>query len=855
MQSNNNAKHNHDAGVEAKQLLAAWLKTEDQPTSTITKRTANKKLSILQPSTTQHPALILYQPNSPILKTQIDERLFQLKSSISLNPSSPKSTAQFKHYSAPSDNQQDYVSDPVVNGLESIEPSELSRWQQLRLSIAKNNKPSRPSVFSVLHQQMDNTAITTIQPTPTVRSNKRSDSTTSVLPANKKKDLDHVDKLKQLINMRDSLIQQQHELTATISERSTSSKTISAVRRVYDQTPDLLQRDREKQRELTKEVEELKKQIEFERNNLLKIQEQRKLEMKTIKQTEQMHKEIENIKKQQAAIIQEQQKKKDKMLIDLITEIEATRRLKCLKRIFSLWHHRAVPRLQRMKTCQSRYQWKIKSKAFCSLKRLVEEKKSLREHIQIQKQLLEQHKKEAAATKLHRSKELSRYFIQWLTKYKISKEKRLLSVQHERRKQKMENFLEQFANKIVQQEDATKKSVQDIPKIQPSNSGSRTVTSVTTRKSVSSIRESQKIRTNQKRVEIQVATNKDVNPSPVSEQHHSITKPPSNILSDPVNSANDAEIAVSEQVQIIPSDSDNSSNQENTDQTVSSVKKPVKSPAFLLTMEQREKERKEKREQLQLLYKEKQLEREKRKKEEEERAIAEDSEKKRILLEEKRREKQLQIQKIEEKEQKRIELEEKNAKAYNHYRLSLMKYQIWIPLKKLVAKANGKMVTAEQFHEKHLKKKVFQCLRLHLMEMREQKQQENHLKVQLLQNKINRRRMRSMFNAWTVHQQMVLDQNVEAEKIYRRNTMRYYLIGWKKSYEKHKEDRLITELEKESKADEFAQKFTLRCYFSRWQEYVEQQKDNREKNQIGLELKSKVRGWLDEFRSQNDIDW
>ena len=215
---------------------------------------SNEPASLLKPSTNHHPTLLLYQPSSPMNAPKVDERLFRLKSSLSSDLTSlSKDNLRSDINTVNTTSNRNTVTqedDSIVRELQQKEPSELSRWQQLRLSISKNQTKPKPSVFS---------AINTLEPSDVYipRDNPAPSS-----------------------------------LLATITERLRQTEAPPrpvpkpTTRPISDTI--IVERDVHAERELKKEVETLKKQIEIERTNLKTMQEQRKIEMKAIKQNEQM---------------------------------------------------------------------------------------------------------------------------------------------------------------------------------------------------------------------------------------------------------------------------------------------------------------------------------------------------------------------------------------------------------------------------------------------------------------------------------------------------------------------------------------------------------------------------------------
>lgn len=284
-------------------------------------------------------------------------------------------------------------------------------------------------------------------------------------------------------------------------------------------------------------------------------------------------------------------------------------------------------------------------------------------------------------------------------------------------------------------------------------------------------------------------------------------------------------------------------------------KAEVKNLAFIKTMEQRQVERKARWEKLQQKYKEIEEEKERTKKEEEEKLQAEEAEKRRLLLEEKKNKKLLEKQKIEEKERRKQEDIEKNHKAHDHYRLSLMKYKIFIPLRMNLECIRLEMENAKQFYERKLMNKSIIALKTNYEQMKMQKVIESQKRIERFENKLRNKCMKRVFYSLRLHTEMKQNMYEEAENIDKYKMNKVYFILWKERYIKQRELRLLKVLEREQIASKLGRQFNLRFYLTRWKQYVTQLKVEQEMTIIGKELKSKVNNWLNEFRSEKDIEW
>lgn len=70
------------------------------------------------------------------------------------------------------------------------------------------------------------------------------------------------------------------------------------------------------------------------------------------------------------------------------------------------------------------------------------------------------------------------------------------------------------------------------------------------------------------------------------------------------------------------------------------------------------------------------------------------------------------LQKELEKQQELERQKELNERADKHYLLSLMKFRVLVPMKKLVQMANAKKEEAVKHHNYHILRLMMQCLEL-----------------------------------------------------------------------------------------------------------------------------------------------
>lgn len=624
--------------------------------------------------------------------------------------------------------------------------------------------------------------------------------------------------------------------------------------------------DLEKERKLKEEVDQLRKQIEEEKAQLEKLKEKRQEEMKAIKENDLMRKEIEKIKKQQEDLIKAQHIQRDKIITEVVQELRVTKRLKTIRDVFSKWYRKTRPRIERHKQILSIYLWRLKRKAFSQLMKNCESRKSQREQQRVEKVLREQHKREETATKFNRIRTLSRYLIRWITTYKIQKEKRVLQAQHERRRQKMESFLENFS-KISEPEEVQQPA--PVPNKVRSPSQQQQQQQPVKRSSVRSPSQQPQttrspIKEHQPSTPSEIATG-EAQRSPLESVStlESPTTPTIEVIPQEQPTVSQSTNGHLESIEttteptetdiVTPATDDDTPNQDET--TKLSKSPDIKPPAFLMTMEQRQIERKKRWEVLQQKYKQQELEKEKKRKEEEEKVLAEEAEKKKQLLEEKKREKELAKLKEEEKERKRLEMMEKNRMAYDHYRKSLMKYYGWISLKRLLEKREGVMREAQRYYESGLLYRCFKVLARHRVEMKALRVQEHLRNIELFQRKVQLRIMRNTFLCFVRSHQQIKDWQEQADKLHGEHVRQATFRHWRQTFERVRHQRLLDKHTKEQLAHQFARSFNMRYYFRRWQQFVIEQKEEREKSAIGQELKTKVRSWLEEFRKQNDIEW
>jgi len=226
-----------------------------------------------------------------------------------------------------------------------------------------------------------------------------------------------------------------------------------------------------------------------------------------------------------------------------------------------------------------------------------------------------------------------------------------------------------------------------------------------------------------------------------------------------------------------------------------------------------------------------------------------------LLLEEKRNKKLLEKQKIEEKQRRKQEEIVKSQKADDHYRLSLMRYKVFIPLKMNLEYMRLEMENAKRFYERKIMKRSIIALKMNYKQMKMQKTMERQKRIERFESKLKNKCLKRVFTSLSLYIEMKQTMYEEAKNIDKNKMNKMYFNLWKERYIKQREIRLLKELEREQIASQFGRRFNLRFYLIRWKQYVAQLKVEQEMKMIGNELKSKVNTWLNEFRSAKDIEW
>ena len=523
---------------------------------------------------------------------------------------------------------------------------------------------------------------------------------------------------------------------------------------------------------------------------------------------------MERVRQQQMKILKEHEKERAKMLDKMTDDILQNNTLTMKSKYFNIWAKRCSKRFQMLLKSKTIFEWKTKKRAFKGLISNWKENKELKEKKSIERQILSEKKKIQAAEQFYRSKALSTFFLRWTCKYKISRDKKIIEKHHSRRREMMNNFIEKMKeNNVAKQETEMAQLHSVVSALVP-----KTEELPQVRKSKTSRKETAP------------------NTSPIPRDPSTI---PPQALS---TSENVVEILANTE-------------QEPKDKILVKKIKNLPPPAFLKTMEDRVSERKERWKQLQEKYKQQEEDKEKVKQEEDKKKQEDELEKKRLALEEKRKEKEQQKLKALEKEKRLLDAQAKLEKARCHYHRTIMKNRILKPLIALVKDIKEKERMANGHYCSNIGKFVFIGLRANIIEERELRKDLNKRKIQQL---IRKHEIRSLSRSLKGLKQNVRrneDMLEEAAAHYRHAALSTCLKQWKRSMRLMKEDRLLKKHENKKKADQFYTSHLLRVYFRNLRSHIQEEKFAREKEQQGKQLKEKVRGWLEDFKIKQDIDW
>eukprot|EP00818_Percolomonas_sp_WS_P008649 CAMPEP_0117455236 /NCGR_PEP_ID=MMETSP0759-20121206/11254_1 /TAXON_ID=63605 /ORGANISM="Percolomonas cosmopolitus, Strain WS" /LENGTH=1183 /DNA_ID=CAMNT_0005248531 /DNA_START=134 /DNA_END=3686 /DNA_ORIENTATION=- len=577
------------------------------------------------------------------------------------------------------------------------------------------------------------------------------------------------------------------------------------------------------EKEIEQKLRDMHHQLRTEREEKDKMTER----LKQI-EFERKQEEMERLRRERVRLQQEHEEKRLQHLEEKADEFIATRHLRTKRQLFLLWRSKYLPQIRRLKDIQYQLAWKKKSRFFLAWRHFVEKQSENRYEQHLQRRMIVEQQRQDAADQFYRMRTLTKFLVRWQFMYKISKQRREIKKTSKLRQEKISSLLQRL------QSDAQETSPEPQMEQTPMVNSQTTPEPPTTGRS--------KKRTPTKKT--RKTSGRSKKPSSTSASSNQ----------DASSVQSDAQPLKSSQPTGGESIPDHSASQSTPTDTTHGEDTSSK-PDPMKHMMERQKARLEARKALQEKYRLAEEEKDRQREEELKKQEELEKEQKRQLLLEKKRQAELKKQKEEEREKRREEYHQKREKADMFRLRACLKFYGFLPWKQFVRMTREQSRHAQDHHDLLLKRQTFSNLQYAFQLSQDEKQKQVQRAAFTMERFSNRFLLSQCLQAWNQNYIERRAYYAEIDHSHHVRVMTESFQHWRAVFLVVQSRRLEIESKQMDKAVIHSRKFTKKWFWMLWRAYTLQERECKREEQMATQLRSKVEGWLSDFRMQSDFDW